>query len=62
MPQEMIFAPMGALALLTFAVLGLIPAPPLPRGLRGPGRDRTISSSANRTACPAMSRSPTATT
>lgn len=25
MPQEMIFAPMGALALLTFAVLGLIP-------------------------------------
>ena len=25
MPQETIFAPMGALALLTFAVLGLIP-------------------------------------
>jgi hypothetical protein len=25
MPQEMIFAPMGALALLTFLVLGLIP-------------------------------------
>ena len=25
MPQEMIFAPMGAMALLTFAVLGLIP-------------------------------------
>jgi hypothetical protein len=25
MPQEMIFAPMGALALLTFTVLGLIP-------------------------------------
>ena len=26
MPQELIFAPMGALALLTFTVLGLIPA------------------------------------
>lgn len=25
MPQEMIFAPMGAMALLTFVVLGLIP-------------------------------------
>ena len=25
MPQEMIFAPIGALAFLTFAVLGLIP-------------------------------------
>jgi hypothetical protein len=26
MPQEMIFAPMGAMALLTFVVLGFIPA------------------------------------
>lgn len=26
MPQELIFAPMGALALLTFIVLGLVPA------------------------------------
>ncbi|HEY8570834.1 MAPEG family protein [Phenylobacterium sp.] len=26
MPQDLIFAPMGALALLTFTVLGLIPA------------------------------------
>jgi hypothetical protein len=26
MPQEMIFVPMGAMALLTFVVLGLIPA------------------------------------
>ena len=26
MPQELIFIPMGAMALLTFTVLGLIPA------------------------------------